>query len=178
MSPTEQRRPRYAIDTNVEIDWESGARPAATMLRNYHRAGLVELVAADVLATERETDWPSDGLVELPGVFVLGHSRLDHAVLATDDAADTLDWLLRTIHPRSGGASPRTERNDRRDAMHVWTAIRHGTDGFITSDKEVLRAAPAIAATFAGFKILDPEAAIEEIEKRRQSFEGHHETPP
>ena len=74
-------------------------------------------------------------LVEVHGVLVLGHSRLDHAVLGSDEDAAEWDAIWQLLWPGHDLAdTSRSNRRRVRDAMHVRTAHRYGFDAFITLD--------------------------------------------
>ena len=74
---------------------------------------------------------------ELHGPIVLDHSRLDHAVLASDEDVQLLGRVKEIIEVRV--ISERAAKHDLRDAMHIATSIRYGYDGFITRDERILK---------------------------------------
>ena len=68
---------------------------------------------------------------EYHGPLVLGHSRLDHAVLGSDLESRFLDEVVSVLFP--GSWRDRISSRDPRDAMHIAWAKRYGFD-FITSE--------------------------------------------
>jgi hypothetical protein len=159
---------RFALDTNL-ID---RIPPGLAELHALADGGQIELVRADVVDTELTTCRNpelrahllavSARLPEQHGVMVLGHSRLDHAVLAGDEDVAVFDHVWSTLFPGRERATAR--RNDIRDAMQVWTAMRCGADALLTSDGDgkdtgLLDHDEAVAAEFNGFHIWTPAQA-------------------
>jgi hypothetical protein len=150
--------------------------PSVAALYEMHNRGIVHLVAADTLATERGTLGPN-GLVELLGPLVPDHSRLNASVLGTEEDARRLDQVLSIIHPNTANAGAARQRRDTRDALHIATAVRYGCNGFVTSDKGVLRRVSALREVFPLLRVGSPSDAINwgnsEVEKwRRRGGEG------
>jgi hypothetical protein len=174
---------RFYVDTNFVDD----PAPAAQSLRERHRHGWINLVRTDTVDTELETAQDpakrdklldaSSEYVESLGPVVLDNSRLDHAVLGSDDDEDRLDRVFRILFPDSMRSETSTGRARRkvRDAMHVTTAIRYAGTAFITRDEtDLLPKAKAIADAFDGFRIMSPEDALELTERMRARYVHRH----
>jgi hypothetical protein len=163
LNPTSALAMRFIIDTHLIDD---SSREMAE-LRELRRGGWIELFVSDVPATELR-DAPigrRDKLLEYAGDYseylgplVVGHSRLDHSVLASKHDEERLHQVFSCLFPGRDWFSAR--RQDVRDAMNVATAIRNGMTGFITRDKQLLKAGPRIRQEFNDFPILDPSGAL------------------
>lgn len=156
---------RWAVDTNFFPVSRSVAREELWKL---HLRGAIELVATDVLGTELAPAAGELGLLlrleagtlhELHGPLILDHSRIDHAVLGSEQDKDLLDSVLALVKP--GRLPESVGRNDFRDAMHIAWAIRYGLDGLISEDRRrMLRKADLVRDKFNGFAIMSPEQAL------------------
>lgn len=149
------------LDTNQVDD----ASPASVWLRTLDFEGWIQLQRTDTVDTELSSanDEKRDHLlaqsqsfVESFGPLVLDHSRLDHAVLGSDEDSARLHLACDVLWDRSEGLS----KNNLRDAMHVSTAVRYGANGLVTRDKRLLKRADAIRAAFDGFLLVTPETAF------------------
>jgi predicted nucleic acid-binding protein len=96
-------------------------------------------------------------LLELHGPLVLGHSRQNHSVLASEEDVQRLDRVKEIVGMRT--ASKRRANHDLRDAMHIATAIRYGYNGFITGDKRLVKRNNQFVSDF-GFRIMNVESAV------------------
>lgn len=155
---------RWAVDTNF---FPVSLSPARAELWKLHLQGHIELVATDILGTELARAEGEKGLSlrqeagmlqELHGPLVLDHSRIDHAVLGSEQDRDLLESVLAVVKP--GRARESVGRNDFRDAMHVAWAIRYGLHGLISQDQRLLRKAERVKGKFNGFAIMTPEQAL------------------
>jgi hypothetical protein len=171
---------RFYIDTNFVTD----PSDAATALRTLYNDGWIELIRTDTMDTElRDAKDPakrsdllrqSNAYVESFGPLVLGHSRLDFAVLGNDDDGERLAQVYGILFPGSDRFDASMGRAGRkiRDAMHVATAIRYGANGLITLDgRDLLSKSEAIAAAFNDFKIMTPETALAFVQRMRGRYE-------
>jgi hypothetical protein len=95
--------------------------------------------------------------------MVFDHSRWDSAVFASDEDETRLRQVAALVKPGVVGGWDKLTSNDRRDVMHVATAIRYAGNGFVTNDRPLLGKAPAIAEAFNHFAILNPEQALARI---------------
>jgi hypothetical protein len=134
---------RWAVDTNF---FPTSRSPERAELWEFHRRGEIWLARTDVLGTELLNTHPGATtlkqgevaeLSEYLGPWVLDHSRLDSAVLGTPGDQALLDDVVGVIVAGRTWATARP--HDVRDAMHIAWATRYGFDGFITSDKDLLR---------------------------------------
>jgi hypothetical protein len=161
-----------------------GTTPAEIELRRLHTEGWIELVLTDVTRTEWLAANPDKrqqledlalGYAEYHGPLVLGHSRLGSAVLGSPEDRERLERVFAALVPGTDLKSARTQ--DVRDAMNVATAIRYGTNGFITrdgigKDRGVLHSARAIRAAFDDFSILSPEQALAFVERMMRRWQA------
>lgn len=160
---------RFYFDTNFVTD----DSPAAQELRQLHRDGWISLWRTDTVDTElasmpdgerrRELLEATSHYVQSFGPMVLGHSRLDFAVLGSDEDTERLDRVFAILFPGSARRDQSTGRARRklRAAMHVATAIRYGANAFITRDgDDLLPKDAAIAKALNGFRIMTPECAL------------------
>lgn len=159
---------RFYFDTNFVTDHYE----AAEKLRRLHEDGWINLWRTDTVDTElrdARDEQKRVGLLEVSahyvesfGPLILDHSRIGHAVIASDDDAERLDRVYRILFPGSARDDHSTGRARRklRDAMHVATAIRYVASGCITrDDKDLLPKTEAIATEF-DFRIMTPEDAL------------------
>lgn len=97
-------------------------------------------------------------------VAVLGESQLGSSVVGSD--RDNIEYgdILSIIF----GDKPRAnyKSNDRRDALHIHTAIRGGGRYFITYDKKLLRKSMEIEERFHSVIICTPERCLELVLER------------
>ena len=158
---------RFVIDTHL-IDDES---KAMCDLWSLHERHMIELLRTDVMDTELlQIEDPekrtrlmglSAALVEQLGVLILDHSRLDHAVLGSDEDSAMWDAVWKVLSPGRDLAT--ANRKHVRDAMHVWTAMRYGADAFVTLDgsgrgKGLLDRSDAMLGAF-DFQLMTPAKA-------------------
>jgi hypothetical protein len=174
LNPTTRLGIRFIIDTHLIDD------PSREMaeLREVRRGGWMQLFVSDIPATEL-SDAPigrRDKLLEYAGDYseylgplVVGHSRLDHSVLGSEDDEERLHQVFSCLFP--GGDWFSARRQDVRDAMNVATAIRYAMTGFLTKDKRLLRAGHRIRQAFNGFPILDPSDALAFVRRLQRRHE-------
>jgi hypothetical protein len=172
----------FAIDNHIV----NGATPAEVELRRLHTKGWIELVVTDVTRTEwltanperrQELEELAITYVEYWGPVTLGQSRLGASVLGGPGDQERLERVFSVLFPGHELKVGRTQ--DIRDAMNVATAIRYGTDGFITrdgigKDRGVLDGAEMIRAAFDGFSILSPEQAVAFAERMIRRWQARH----
>lgn len=157
----------FAIDVHIlDADDET----VSELIRR-HDKGDISLVRTDALDTElnrrqslehrEELLSKSEELHELKGVWVLGHSRLGHTRLASDETAEAFRKLWAILWPNYPLSGPKTNSRRTRvfDTMHVHTAIMHGCVGFITRDDGLLKRSDAIEQNW-GIRIVTPEQAV------------------
>jgi hypothetical protein len=170
---------RLVADTCIWIAWhepENPEQPAIEELLHYRREGRVEIAKTDTVDTERAdgvtvataTDrvLETAGIIEMHGPTVVGHSRWDHAVYASDEDSDRIDNLLGLLFPNSDRyAKDRSSTHNLRDAMHIATAVRYGYDAFVTTDSRLLKKADAIRREW-GIELLLPGEAVRLVEHR------------
>jgi hypothetical protein len=174
----------FAIDNHI-VD---GTTPAEIELRRVHTEGWIELVLTDVTRTEWLAANPDKrqqledlalGYAEYHGPVVLGHSRLGSTVLGSAEDRERLERVFAALVPGTDFKSARTQ--DVRDAMNVATAIRYGTNGFITrdgigKDRGILHGAYAIRAAFDDFSILSPEQALAFVDRMMRRWQARQQT--
>jgi hypothetical protein len=154
--------------------------PAMTDLRALHRDGWIHIVRASVMdletsrarnpAKRAELRRNQGEYVEEMGAWILGQSRLGiDTMLGSDDDTGRWDRLWAVLFPNKD----RTATNDQtvRDAMHIHTAIRYGSNAFLTREKELLARAGAVATEFNHFGIWTPEHALEVVKR----LKGKHD---
>ena len=170
---------RMVADTCIWIAWrdpDDPEQPAIVELLRLRRDGRVEIAKTDTVDTER-IDGVSDatateriletaGIIEVHGPAVFGHSRLDHAVFASDEDAIRIDRVLAVLFPDSDRyATDRTSMHNLRDAMHIATAVRYGYAVFVTTETRILKKADAIRRDW-GVEILRPSDSVRWVERR------------
>ncbi|WP_406133849.1 hypothetical protein [Streptomyces zaomyceticus] len=170
------------IDTHI-LDAEDN-QPMA--LKRLWKEGWISLVRSDAMDTELgeakdPAVWASltEASATYPeslGVFVLDHSRLDHAVLAGPNDVESMDRLWSLLKP--GVDRQNCRKNHTRDVMHVHTAIRYGGHGFVTRDAQMRKKSDQIAAQFSGFQILSPGEALREALARVKGVRALHQAEP
>ena len=170
---------RMAADTCAWLDLFDPNRPehaAMESLLGYRREARIEIVKTDTVDTERTQGVPdatavdrileTAGIMELHGPAVFDHSRLDHSVFAGDEDGRRIDEVFAALFPGSDRhGTDRTSKHKIRDAMHVATAIRYGSDAFVTTDDDLLRKAAEVQALW-NIQILSPTDAVGWVELR------------
>jgi len=169
---------RLVLDTNLADPAQDP--PEMVALRALDVEGWIQLWRTDAMDTELASSADPDKrtrllghsaqLPEQLGVMVLGHSRLGSCVAGSDADSAMWDRVWDTIHPGKDRATAR--ENDVKDALHVWTAMRYGSDGFVTMDgsgpgKGLLDRAGAVKVEFDGFNIWSPAQALAYVERRK-----------
>lgn len=152
-------------------------------LRELHRGGWIHIMRASVMDLETSRAQDPGKLVELrslqgefieeTGVWVLGHSRLGVDTML-GSGADASGWerLWTVLFPHK----QRTATNDQtvRDAMHIHTAMRSGSNAFLTREKQLLSRAPEISAEFNSFGIWTPEHGLDVVERLKERHDARH----
>jgi hypothetical protein len=168
---------RLTLDVHL-LDDESSAM---TRLRNLHRDGWIHLVRASVMdletarasdpAKRAELQRSQDEFVEEIGVWILGQSRLGVDTMAgSDDDGGRWDRLWPVLFPNKD----RRSTNDQtvRDAMHIDTAMRYGSNAFLTREKQLVARAEAVAAAFDHFGIWTPEHAVDVVNRLKHRHDA------
>jgi hypothetical protein len=157
----------FFIDNSIVVE-----RCAAwTELRRLAATGAIELRIASALGDDLSHDRDLEQRARLEaeissypkmaGVFVIGESRLDDALLASEhDDTRFLQLFAAVFSETDRSSSSRTASNKRRDVMHLLALLKYGGNGFITRDKRVLKKAAVLRDTF-GIVVLTPQAAID-----------------
>jgi len=159
---------RLVLDTSEVIEW-SKFPDKYRELRYLVEQFSVSLARCDVVDTE--LDSPKNEMVdgyflasvpylELHGPVVLGHSRLNHSVAASENDVQRLDRVKEIVVVRSD--SERNQMHDLRDSMHIATSIRYGYDGLITNDGRLLKRGETFVSEF-GFRIFNVDTAVEYV---------------
>lgn len=158
---------RFVLDTNAVGNPDPATTADLAELHKLFQEGLIDLTRTDTMDTElasasdekREDLLAASGqYVEHLGPMVIGHSRLDHAVLGNDDDARRIDKVYAILRPN--GDRSAANPHDVRDAMHIATAIRYGAGFFVTSDKKVLAKRDDLRQAFDWFTVLGPAEAL------------------
>jgi hypothetical protein len=156
---------RLVLDTSDVIEWNKFPSEYQELETLYEQCR-VFLAKTDVVDTELDPEknemvgghfLASIKYLELLGPVVLGHSRLDHSILASDEDVERLDRVKEIIGIRQ--ISERYAKHDLRDAMHIATAIRYGYNGLITRDKRLEKHNDQFLFEF-GFRIMNVESAV------------------
>ncbi len=165
---------KFFVDPSVMVDgapnrkWEQ--------IQRYEADRRIDLVRSSALGDDLAKDQDSGRrqrlesafpYAEVCGPLVPGESR--HRANSFDPTADEWQLLYRvftTLFPNAKWSSDsRTASNNRRDAMHLFTAVKYGTRRIITRDDSVLRKADELQATF-GLKVFSPSRAVAFIERQ------------
>jgi hypothetical protein len=171
---------RFVVDTHL-IDNQS---TEMVLLRTLDSEGWIQLLRTDVVDTElsqiaddqkRQRLMSISGqMQEQLGVMVLGHSRLDHCVLGSDNDSEAFNRVWSILSP---GRDRRTaDRRHVRDAMAVWTAMRYGADAFLTldgsgKDPGLLHRANDLRDQL-GFTMMTPAKALTYVQRRKQRHDA------
>lgn len=159
---------RLVLDTSDVIEWYHSPQNYQE-LQVLHDQFRVFLAKTDVVDTELDLEkngmeeghfLASVKFLELHGPIVLDHSRLHHAVLASDEDVQRLGRVKEIIGIRV--ISERAAKHDLRDAMHIATSIRYGYDGFITRDGRILKRYDQFLREF-GFRVMNVQEAVSYI---------------
>lgn len=159
---------RLVLDTSDVIQWHNSSLEYQE-LKNLYEQCCVFLAKTDVVDIELDPEknemvgdqfLASIKFLELHGPVVLGHSRPDHAVLASEEDVQRMERVKKIVG--ISHMSERTAKHDLRDSMQIATAIRYGYDGFITGDKRLLRRYDQFLSEF-GFCIVNVESAVAHV---------------
>jgi len=127
----------------------------------------------DLTLAQREEE--AADLPEAYGPLVLDHSRLDAAVVASDEDTTRLHDVFEILFPAMSWSTAR--KNAVRDAMHVATAARYGAHAFVTNDVALLRKDQQIAELL-GTRVWSPQQALTEAGHRVAALRRLHELEP
>lgn len=169
----ELRRRDFGITFHIDTNVLDAPGRSACYLRAMADAHRIHLCIATV--GPRELEGASDPEVRdlatrmtVPfEAMVLGESQLDYSVLASETDVQQLEEIRQILAP-SGIASARD--NTLRDAIHLQTAIRYASDGFVTRDsRDILRRADALRPLIHVYDI-ETAARLVRLRRRGQRF--------
>lgn len=159
---------RACVDTDF---FPTSRSPERAELWDLFNRGRILLARTDVMGTELAGDTDEDRrarleasampLVEVMGPLVLGHSRWNHAVWASEQDAALLDQVIGVLFPGRGRSD--LNHHDLRDAMHIATAKRHGYD-FFTGERRLFRRGAEMLAV-VGIQLLSYQDAVALIQR-------------
>jgi predicted nucleic acid-binding protein len=159
---------RLVFDTNGFI-WKEKGREAILELEKLREQFVVEIVKTDVVDSELSEKYNvrvgdefdiTTSYVELNGIFYLDESRINHAVMGTDEEAMEVQAIARVLKP----GVELFGSNDFRDARHLATAKKYGCLAFVTADGNILKRAPELLESFQ-IRVLTPEDALELVQE-------------
>jgi hypothetical protein len=159
----------FYIDTNIvdALSAEAGA------LRRLDKEGWITLFKTDMMDIELSaaptTELPRLFAASAPypesfGPEVPGESDPNSSVRASQEDTDRVRDVFTLLYPGADWTAPRP--NNRRDAMHVATAIRYGGRAFVTHDAKILKKDTVISQRFNGFRIWTARQALAEAAAR------------
>jgi hypothetical protein len=143
--------------------------PAMTHLERLHADGRIQIGKTDVLDTELSESKGAYGqaarrksakLVEDMGTLIIGHSRIGHARVGSDDDQALYDSIAGVIfgEPLRG-----LHRRQVRDVMMLATHMKNKRDLLVTLDKDLLDRAEPIQRQF-GVTVLTPDECLVRVE--------------
>lgn len=159
---------RYVItifkDTNTLNEDSSNQAINALEKLVEESSGKISIEIATVMETELLKDSNKNevrlkkaaGYIYSYEVAVLGESRLGYSILGSEEDNKSYKELLIILF----GDKQNYKSNDKRDALHIHTAIRSGGRYFITYDKKLLRRSVDIQARFNSLIICIPEECL------------------
>lgn len=165
----ELRRRDLGITFHVDTNFLDAPGRSACYLRAMADAHRIHLCIATV--GTRELEGASDpevsdlatGMAVALEAAVSGESRRDEAVYATEIDGEQLEAIRQILAP---GGSDSARARTLRDAIHLQTAIRYASDGFITRDRrDILRRANALRPFV---RVYDIETAAKIVRLRRR----------
>lgn len=106
----------------------------------------------------------SDQYIESFGVAVLGHSRLGHTVVGSEEDDKMFSEILGILFGKKQRSS--YTRQEIRDAMHVMTTIRYGGNYLITYDKKLLAQSKKLFNRFNATIICTPSDCLMKVKQR------------
>ncbi len=134
-------------------------------------SGKISIEVATVVETELQKDFNKNhqarlkkaaGYIYSYEVTVLGESRLGFSIPGSEEDGKNYRELLKIFF----GDKQNYKSNDRRDALHVHTAIRNGGRYFITYDKKLLRRSTNVQERFNSLIICTPEECLRLVLER------------
>lgn len=152
------------VDTNIIGE----PMQSIQFLWRCRKEGWVRLQRTDVIETEYET-LPSEfefkrdiagQLAESLTPFVLDHSRLDSAVLASGDDEERILTAFRILHPNADFRN--TRKNNVRDAMTLAGSARYGGDYLVTRDDNIIKKSDALHDALA-IRCLHPDVMADVV---------------
>ncbi len=153
------------IDTNV-IN-ARGKLDAMNKLEALAQQGKVVIYKTDVLDTEMQDSYnpgllKAKGYTEDVGIFIVGHSRVGHTKLSSDEDGAYLEEILTLLF----GKKQRSEysKQEIRDAMNLLTHKSKGRDYFVTKDTGILKCRLDIEKEL-GVIVCTPEYCLTMIEE-------------
>lgn len=119
----------------------------------------------------------SSSFVEFFGPMVLGHSRLGHSVVGSQEDEKLLEQVLRALWPQA--QMDTADRHQIGDAMHVAWSIRNRTNGFVTSDRRVLGRRSSIEQlAHDGFRVYSPAEALARAQREIRRYQQRMDRLP
>jgi hypothetical protein len=169
---------RVVADTCVWIAWQEPDNPeqaSIERLLQLRKEARVDIAKTDTVDTERIDGVPdatatvrileTAGIIELHGPAVIGHSRWDHSVYASDEDDTRIGLILATLFPDSDRhATDRTSMHNLRDAMHIATAVRYGYPVFVTTENRLVKKADAMRTGW-GIEVMLPSQSVRWVEQ-------------
>ena len=163
---------RSALEKLIELYHQGKVALAQTDTVGVER-DKVPLVQTDAVGFEQEEGelvalqrrLESVGLLIVHGPRITGHSKMETSVAASPEDHTRIERVLEIVHPQAVDHSDPSD-NDVRDAMHIATAVRYCYQGFVTTDKAVLKAAKTIATEFGGFQLMLPSQAVDWVTEK------------
>lgn len=159
-------KPSYIISIYLDTNCINarGKDDALNRLEELYRNEKIIIETTDTLETELKEGkgYPKGIIKSMRYIFsygpaVLGHSRVGSCIIGTEEDDRRLRRVLEIFF--GGKDRPQYSKNEMRDAMHVATAIRYGTNYFVTKDKTLLRGMDQIKAEFH-IAIVMPEECV------------------
>ncbi len=173
------------VDTNFIGD----ASESVAFLWRCRAEGWIRLQKTDVIDTEHLTMKPeldykrdiSSELVESFTPFVLGNSRINFGVLASDEDKKNFEDTFKILHPNADIET--TRKNNVRDAMTVSGSARYGGKFLVTKDLNILKKSLALQERL-GIQSVEPETMAQIVKEaiwrtvRNQALTGHPKWMP
>jgi len=157
----DKRKPVITFDTSC-IYSEGRSPPEIAELEGLHKQGRLQIVKTDVVDTEllksrkKGLKQKSAAYDEDLGVVVIGHSRVNHALIADNESEDILRELMNIVFPDFENYGEGAKDGAIRDAMHLMTHHRYKRDFFVTRDEHhIIKKATQLEGRY-GIIVLTP----------------------
>lgn len=154
-----------ALDTNCINAKEKDE--TLNELQSLCAEGKVQIYKTDVMDTEMQDNYSpglrkSKNLTEDLGDMVVGHSRVGHGVIGSENDEKIFVEILGILFDRKDRA--KYTSRELRDAMMVKTHMEHKRTFLVTRDKGLLNKAKTLQEKF-NVEIVDPERCLSRISK-------------